>query len=80
MQQNPWDTGSRLYRTLLLSGMAAIFVGIVLSVVATSTQATGLYWPALILMGAGLVTHIVAQVIRFRDARRRNQIGSTPHR
>ncbi len=71
MSITPWDNGSRLYRTLLLSGMATIFLGIMLSLVATGTGFHGLYWLALICIGAGLATHVTAQVIRFRDARAR---------
>lgn len=71
MSITPWDNGSRLYRTLLLSGMASIFLGIVISILATALSAQWLYWPALICIGAGLATHVSAQVIRFRDARAR---------
>lgn len=42
-----------------------------LSILATALSAQWLYWPALICIGAGLATHVSAQVIRFRDARAR---------
>lgn len=69
----PWDTGSHLYRRLLLTGMSLIGVGIVLAIVGASAQMLPVSWAALSLIGAGLVVHVCAQVIRFRDARRRER-------
>ncbi|MGO1181776.1 MAG: hypothetical protein ACTHZ5_06175 [Micrococcaceae bacterium] len=69
----PWDTGSHLYRRLLLTGMSLIGVGIVLAIIGALAQMLPVSWLALSLIGAGLVVHICAQVIRFRDARRRER-------
>ncbi|WBL20523.1 hypothetical protein [Citricoccus sp. NR2] len=69
----PWDTGSQTYRRLLLTGMALIGVGVLLAIVGAVAQMLPVSWVALSLIGAGLVVHVCAQVIRFRDARRRER-------
>ncbi|MDI3331448.1 MAG: hypothetical protein QJR09_12075 [Micrococcus sp.] len=77
---NPWDHGSKAYRITLLTGTGLILVGIILAVVGGALQALPVQWAALALIGCGLVTHLVAQVIRARDAQRRHRMGSSPHR
>ncbi|WP_210417153.1 hypothetical protein [Citricoccus sp. SGAir0253] len=69
----PWDHGSTAYRTTLLTGTGLILLGIILSVLGALASALPLQWTALVLIGAGLVTHLAAQVLRIRDARRRHR-------
>lgn len=69
--RNPWDTGSRLYRRLLMTGMSAIGIGVLLAVIGAVSSVMLISWTAIGLIGVGVVVHVFAQVIRFRDARRR---------
>ncbi len=70
---NPWDNGSRAYRITLLTGTGLILIGIILTLVGGGFEVLPLQWTALGLLGLGLVTHVVAQVLRGRDARRRHR-------
>ncbi|MGD6979510.1 MULTISPECIES: hypothetical protein [Citricoccus] len=69
---NPWENGSRAYRITLLTGTGLILSGILLSVLGGALTLTPLQWGAIGLIGAGLITHLAAQVLRIRDARRRH--------
>lgn len=75
MSLNPWDSGSLLYRRLLLTGMACIGLGMLSAVIAALGPVPALHPVTLTLIGAGLLTHVLAQVVRFRDARRRRAEG-----
>jgi hypothetical protein len=70
---NPWENGSRAYRITLLTGTGLILSGILLSVLGGALTLTPLQWGAIGLIGAGLITHLAAQVLRIRDARRRHR-------
>lgn len=71
MAMNPWDTGSALYRKLLLSALAITGLGIVLSIAALSMGSRPLSLTAVAIILAGLLTHIAGLLVRGRDARRR---------
>jgi hypothetical protein len=71
--QNPWDNGSKAYRITLLTGTGLILLGIILAVVGGAVQVLPVQWTAIGLIGLGLVSHLVAQGIRARDAQRRNK-------
>ena len=68
-----WETASPLYRKVVLSGMAFLGVGIVLSVIANLSHIMWLLYASMAIIGVGLVTHLVGLGIRARDARRRMQ-------
>ena len=68
---SPWEHGSRLYRTLVLTGSALFLVGIVLAVVGATTSQLTVSWFALGVLGLGVVVHLSAQMVRFRQAARR---------
>ncbi|MCV7564717.1 hypothetical protein M3E78_003770 [Micrococcus luteus] len=68
---SPWEHGSRLYRTLVLTGSALFLVGIVLAVVGGSTGRLAVSGTALGVLGAGVAVHLSAQLARFRQAARR---------
>ncbi|MBB5749707.1 hypothetical protein [Micrococcus sp. TA1] len=70
---NPWENGSRAYRITLLTGTGLILSGILLSVLGGALTLTPLQWGAIGLIGAGLITHLAAQLLRIRDARRRHR-------
>lgn len=68
---NPWENGSTAYRATLLTGTGLILLGILLSLIGGALTLTPVQWAAIGLIGAGLLTHLAAQVLRIRDARRR---------
>ncbi|GAA2198982.1 DUF3188 domain-containing protein [Sinomonas flava] len=68
-----WETASPLYRKVVLSGMAFLGVGIVLSIIANLGHIVWLLYASMAIIGVGLVTHLVGLGIRARDARRRMQ-------
>lgn len=70
---NPWDDGSTAYRITLLTGTGLILLGILLSLLGAAITLTPLQWAAIGLIGLGLITHLAAQVLRIRDARRRHR-------
>lgn len=71
-QMDPWSTGTPGYRAALLIGMGSTLVGIILvlapafvgSEVTASTLRTG----GLVLLGIGLVSHVVGIGLRKRQA------------
>jgi hypothetical protein len=69
----PWDHGSKAYRITLLTGTGLILLGIILAVAGGGLQVLPLQWAAIGLIGLGLITHLAAQVLRIRDARRRHR-------
>lgn len=70
---NPWDDGSKAYRITLLTGTGLILAGILLSLIGGAISLTSVQWGAIGLIGLGLITHLAAQVLRIRDARRRHR-------
>ncbi|MFI7398371.1 hypothetical protein [Micrococcus luteus] len=68
---SPWEHGSRLYRTLVLTGSALFLVGIVLAVVGGTSGRLAVSGAALGVLGAGVAVHLSAQLVRFRQAARR---------
>jgi hypothetical protein len=66
-----WEAASPLYRKVVLSGMAFLGVGIVLSIVANLGHIVWLLYASMAVIGFGLVTHLVGMGIRVRDAKRR---------
>lgn len=65
-----WDNGSNLYRRLVLTGSGLFLVGIVLAVVGAATERLPVSWTALAILGVGVLCHLTAQTVRFRDAGR----------
>ncbi len=72
MLNTPWETGSPLYRKLLVSALATTGLGILLALVAAVTGADALFSLALPVIAVGLVTHVAGVLIRLRDTRRRH--------
>lgn len=71
MPNDFWETASPLYKKVVLSGMAFLAVGIVLSVVANLGHIMWLIYASMAIIGVGLVTHLAGLGIRVRDAKRR---------
>lgn len=68
---SPWENGSPLYKGLVLTGSALFLIGIVLAVVGATTSQLTVSWTALGILGLGVVVHLSAQLVRFRQAARR---------
>jgi len=65
-----WDNGSNLYRRLVLTGSGLFLVGIVLAIVGAVSERLPVSWIALGILGFGVLCHLTAQTVRFRDAAR----------
>lgn len=70
---NPWDNGSPLYRKLLMSGMGLTLLGVLGAIIGAVGSLITVSWTSLALIGAGILTHVAAQMVRFRDARMRRK-------
>lgn len=71
MLNTPWDTGSPLYRKLVIAALILTGVGILLAVAGAMLEADPLVFAALPIIIAGLAAHLAGLVVRGRDARRR---------
>jgi len=56
---------------MVLTGSGLFLVGIVLSVVGSATHRLPLSQAALVVLGLGVLVHLAAQMVRFREAARR---------
>ncbi|GAA4117065.1 hypothetical protein [Enteractinococcus coprophilus] len=70
MDDNPFTTGSRTYQRVLITGMVILGVGFLFAIVGGLTSTRTLSLMAVWIMGAGLVTHVIAQMIRYAGRRR----------
>lgn len=70
MDDNPFSTGSRLYQRVLITGMVILGIGFLAAIVGGITSTRALSMMAVWIMGAGLVTHVIAQTIRYAGRRR----------
>lgn len=70
MDQNPYSTGSRTYQRVLVAGMIILGVGFITAIVGGVTSTRQLSIVAAVIIGTGLVTHVVAQIIRMTGRRR----------
>lgn len=69
MDDNPFSTGSRTYQRVLVAGMIILGIGFLTAIVGGLTSTRALSVAAVWIMGAGLVTHIIAQTIRYAGRR-----------
>ncbi|WP_026548962.1 hypothetical protein [Arthrobacter sp. Br18] len=72
MLNTPWETGSALYRRLLVSALVITGVGILLAVSGAISEWNALVFGAMPVIVAGLACHIAGMVVRARDVRRRS--------
>lgn len=70
MDQNPYSTGSRIYQRVLVAGMIILGIGFIAAIVGGVTSTRQLSIVAAVIIGTGLVTHVVAQIIRMTGRRR----------
>lgn len=70
MDDNPFTTGSRTYQRVLITGMVILGIGFLCAIVGGLTSTRALSLIAVWVMGAGLVTHVIAQTIRYAGRRK----------
>jgi len=70
MDQNPFSTGSGTYQRVLITGMVILGIGFITAIVGGLTSTRALSLISLWIMGAGLITHVIAQIIRISGRRR----------
>ncbi|MCQ1985599.1 hypothetical protein [Arthrobacter sp. zg-Y844] len=71
MLNTPWETGSPLYRKLVVSALALSGLGVLLVLLGAVLDNQVLMYIALPLIVVGLSTHLSGMVIRARDTRSR---------
>jgi len=71
MLNTPWETGSDLYRKLVVSALVTTGLGILIAVVGAVTDQSALVFTGIPVIVAGMVCHLAAMVVRSRDTRRR---------
>ncbi|WP_434993426.1 hypothetical protein [Arthrobacter sp. Ld5] len=71
MLNTPWETGSDLYRKLVVSALVTTALGILIAVVGAMTDRSGLVYTGIPVIVVGMVCHIAGLVVRSRDTRRR---------
>ncbi|UWX96552.1 hypothetical protein N2K95_12940 [Arthrobacter zhaoxinii] len=71
MLNTPWETGSPLYRKLVLSALAISGAGVLLVLLGAVLDNQVLMYIALPLIVVGLSTHLTGMVVRAKDTRRR---------
>lgn len=71
MLNTPWETGSDLYRKLVVSALVTTGIGILIAVLGAATDQSVLVFTAIPIIVAGMVCHLVGMVVRSRDTRRR---------
>lgn len=67
---DPWSSGTPAYRAALITGMVATFLGILGVVTAAFTESGGLRTLGLVLIGVGIISHLVGIGLRRRQAAR----------
>lgn len=65
---DPWSSGTPAYRAALITGMVATFLGILGVFTAVFTESGGLRTLGLVLIGVGIISHLVGIGLRRRQA------------
>ncbi|MHA7277828.1 hypothetical protein [Arthrobacter sp. HLT1-21] len=73
MLNTPWDTGSDLYRKLVIAALVLTGAGILIAVLGAAAGSNATVFTGIPVLAAGLVTHLAGMVVRARDAKRRHQ-------
>lgn len=71
MLNTPWETGSDLYRKLVVCALVTTAIGILVAVVGAATDQSALVYTGIPVIVVGMVCHLVGVVVRSRDLRRR---------
>ena len=70
MDDNPFTTGSRTYQRVLITGMVILGIGFLCAIIGGLTSTRILSLTAVWVMGAGLITNVIAQTIRYAGRRK----------
>ena len=73
MLNTPWDTGSDLYRRLVIAALVLTGAGILIAILGAATGSNATVFTGIPVLVAGLLTHLAGLVVRARDAKRRHQ-------
>lgn len=65
---DPWNSGTPAYRAALVTGMGATFLGILGVIGAALLDSGALRITGLVLIGVGLLSHLVGIGLRRRQA------------
>ncbi len=71
MLNTPWETGSDLYRKLVVCALVTTAIGILVAVVGAATDQSALVYTGIPVIVVGMVCHLAGVVVRSRDLRRR---------
>ncbi|GAB3184796.1 hypothetical protein GCM10027060_22570 [Nesterenkonia halophila] len=65
---DPWAGGSTAYRATLVAGMLLLAAGVVAAIL-TASGAADAVAPAAVLLGLGILLHLISIGVRMRDVR-----------
>ncbi|QDG61696.1 DUF3188 domain-containing protein [Pseudarthrobacter sp. NIBRBAC000502771] len=65
-----WNVAPKFYKALVFGAMGLIAVGVVLSIVGTTTENQGLVLASLPVIGVGLIAHAGGVVFRGHQVRK----------
>lgn len=71
MLNTPWESGSDLYRKLVVSALVTMGLGILIAVIGAVTDQRSLVLTGIPIIVAGMVCHLAGMVVRSRDTLRR---------
>ena len=71
MLNTPWETGSDLYRKLVVTALVTTTIGVLIAVLGAVTEQTNLVYTGIPVIVVGMICHLAGMVIRTRDMRRR---------
>lgn len=71
MLNTPWETGSDLYRKLVVAALVITGIGILIAVFGAATGQSALVYTGVPVMVVGMICHLAGMAIRTRDMRRR---------
>lgn len=71
MLNTPWETGSALYRKLVVSALVISGAGVLMVIIGALTDAPLLMYIAAPVIVVGMCLHLGGMVVRARDTRRR---------
>lgn len=71
MLNTPWETGSALYRKLVVSALVISGAGVLMVVIGALNESQLLMYIAAPVIVVGMCLHLAGMVVRARDARRR---------
>ncbi|MBD7995105.1 hypothetical protein H9639_07340 [Arthrobacter sp. Sa2CUA1] len=71
MLNTPWETGSPLYRRLVVTALSVTGAGILMVLLGAVTNQQIIMYLALPVIVVGMSAHLSGMVVRARDAKRR---------